>query len=177
MGMFLDSIAFYWPKDKTREELAPKLESFFEGYGLKLRMKDPTRESYAVYDEDQSCSDVMPELIAALSELTGDYAVGSVCMDSDFAAPVLAKAGKQVDMGYIGTPYGMEGVPGLELTAARWQPLLQPQEEPQKLHDCLFGEFICAEDQLRTLSQLTGLPIFDDQLLAETIEEDEDEYF
>ena len=82
-------------------------------------------------------------------------------------------------MGYIGTPYGMEGVPGLELTAARWQPLLQPQEEPQKLHDCLFGEFICAEDQLRTLSQLTGLPIFDDQLLAETIEEDEyeDEYF
>ena len=36
-------------------------------------------------------------------------------------------------------------------------------------------------DQLRTLSQLTGLPIFDDQLLAETIEEDEyedeDEYF
>ena len=33
MGMFLDSIAFYWPKDKTREELAPKLESFFEGYG------------------------------------------------------------------------------------------------------------------------------------------------
>ena len=119
----------------------------------------------------------MPELIAALSELTGDYAVGSVCMDSDFAALVLAKAGKQVDMGYIGTPYGMEGVPGLELTAARWQPLLQPQEEPQKLHDCLFGEFICAEDQLRTLSQLTGLPIFDDQLLAETIEEDEDEYF
>ena len=68
MGMFLDSVAFYWPKDKTREELAPKLESFFEGYGLKLRMKDPTRESYAVYDEDQSCSDVMPELIAALSE-------------------------------------------------------------------------------------------------------------
>ena len=54
MGMFLDSVAFYWPKDKTREELAPKLESFFEGYGLKLRMKDPTRESYAVYDEDQS---------------------------------------------------------------------------------------------------------------------------
>lgn len=68
MGMFLDSVAFYWPKDKTKEELAPKLESFFEGYGLKLRMKDPTRESYAVYDEDQSCSDVMPELIAALSE-------------------------------------------------------------------------------------------------------------
>ncbi len=30
----------------------------------------------------------------------------------------------------------------------------------QKLHDCLFGEFICAEDQLRTLSQLTGLPHF-----------------
>ena len=71
MGMFLDSVAFYWPKDKTREELAPKLESFFEGYGLKLRMKDPTRESYAVYDEDQSCSDVMPELIAALSEVAG----------------------------------------------------------------------------------------------------------
>ena len=115
--------------------------------------------------------------LSHISKLTGDYAVGSVCMDSDFAALVLAKAGKQVDMGYIGTPYGMEGVPGLELTAARWQPLLQPQEEPQKLHDCLFGEFICAEDQLRTLSQLTGLPIFDDQLLAETIEEDEDEYF
>ena len=80
---------------QTSQQLAPKLESFFEGYGLKLRMKDPTRESYAVYDEDQSCSDVMPELIAALSELTGDYAVGSVCMDSDFAALVLAKAGKQ----------------------------------------------------------------------------------
>ena len=116
----------------------------------------------------------MPELIAALSELTGEYAVGSVCIDSDFAALVLAKAGKQVDMGYIGTPYGMEGVPGLELTAARWQPLLQPQAEPQKLHDCLFGKFVCAEDQLRTLSRLTGLPIFDDQLLMEMIEEDED---
>ena len=78
--------------------------------------------------------------LSHISKLTGDYAVGSVCMDSDFAALVLAKAGKQVDMGYIGTPYGMEGVPGLELTAARWQPLLQPQEEPQKLHDCLFGD-------------------------------------
>ena len=174
MGMFLDSVAFYWPKDKTREELAPKLESFFVGYGLKLRMKDPTRESYAVYDENQSCSDVMPELIVTLSELTGEYAVGSVCIDSDFAALVLAKAGKQVDMGYIGTPYGMEGAPGLELTAARWQPLLQPQAESQELHDCLFGKFVCAEDQLRTLSRLTGLPIFDDQLLMEMIEEDED---
>ena len=174
MGMCLDSVAFYWPKDKTREELAPKLESFFEGYGLKLRMKDPTRESYAVYDENQSCSDVMPELIVTLSELTGEYAVGSVCIDSDFAALVLAKAGKQVDMGYIGTPYGMEGAPGLELTAARWQPLLQPQAESQELHDCLFGKFVCAEDQLRTLSRLTGLPIFDDQLLMEMIEEDED---
>ena len=174
MGMFLDSVAFYWPKDKTREELAPKLESFFEGYGLKLRMKDPTRESYAVYDENQSCSDVMPELIVTLSELTGEYAVGSVCIASDFAALVLAKAGKQVDMGYIGTPYGMEGAPGLELTAARWQPLLQPQAESQELHDCLFGKFVCAEDQLRTLSRLTGLPIFDDQLLMEMIEEDED---
>ena len=29
MGMFLDSIAFYWPKDKTMEELAPKMDSFF----------------------------------------------------------------------------------------------------------------------------------------------------
>lgn len=29
MGMFLDSIAFYWPKDKTREELAPKLGVVF----------------------------------------------------------------------------------------------------------------------------------------------------
>ena len=174
MGMYLDSVAFYWPKGKTREALAPRLESFFEGYGLKLRMKDPTRESYAVYDENQSCSDVMPELIVTLSELTGEYAVGSVCIDSDFAALVLAKAGKQVDMGYIGTPYGMEGAPGLELTAARWQPLLQPQAESQELHDCLFGKFVCAEDQLRTLSRLTGLPIFDDQLLMEMIEEDED---
>ena len=112
--------------------------------------------------------------LSHISKLTGEYAVGSVCIDSDFAALVLAKAGKQVDMGYIGTPYGMEGVPGLELTAARWQPLLQPQAEPQKLHDCLFGKFVCAEDQLRTLSRLTGLPIFDDQLLMEMIEEDED---
>lgn len=174
MGMFLDSIAFYWPKDKTKEELAPKLETFFEGYGLRLRMKDPTRESYAIYDENQSCSAVMPELIVALSELTGDYAVGSVCIDSDFAALVLAKAGKQVDMGYIGAPYGMEGAPGLELTAARWQPLLQQQEKTKKLRECLYGKFVCAEDQLRTLSQLTGLPVFDDQLLMEMIEEDEE---
>ena len=87
MGMFLDSVAFYWPKDKTREELAPKLESFFEGYGLKLRMKDPTRESYAVYDENQSCSDVMPELIVTLSELTGEYAVGSVCICLLYTSP------------------------------------------------------------------------------------------
>ena len=112
--------------------------------------------------------------LSHISKLTGEYAVGSVCIDSDFAALVLAKAGKQVDMGYIGTPYGMEGAPGLELTAARWQPLLQPQAESQELHDCLFGKFVCAEDQLRTLSRLTGLPIFDDQLLMEMIEEDED---
>ena len=38
MGMFLDSVAFYWPKDKTREELAPKLESCFLGFGRKFRM-------------------------------------------------------------------------------------------------------------------------------------------
>ena len=57
-------------------------------YGLKLRMKDPTRESYAVYDENQSCSDVMPELsmhteptaYSPVSSLKAAISSGKMCI-------------------------------------------------------------------------------------------------
>lgn len=47
-------------------------------------------------------------------------------------------------------------------------------EDAAALEDCLHGGFVLAEDQLRTLSRLIGLPVLDDDILTQYLEEFED---
>ena len=116
----------------------------------------------------------LPELVCAVSALTGGTAIGAVCLDSDFVGVVLARNGEQMDMGYIGVPYGAEEEEGLELHTEQWLPLLTRPEDAAALEDCLHGGFVLAEDQLRTLSRLIGLPVLDDDILTQYLEEFED---
>ena len=46
-----------------------------------------------------------------------------------------------------------------------WKALLTNPERLDELSDALYAEEIFVEDQLRVISALTGMPIFDDNLV------------
>lgn len=175
MGMFFQSIAFRRPRDKSWEILRYKLRKLLERYGVdpdRAHM-DREQESYGICSEEELDAMSLPELAREISALTGDYAAGAVVIDSDFAAVVLALDGEEADMGYIGQPYDTEE--SMLPDPARWLPLLRDPAGKEELTKSLVSwDFVLVEDQLRTLGDLTGLPLADIDAL---FEEDEDDFF
>ncbi len=174
MGMSFESVVFHRPAGEAWQTLQPKLEELLQAYGLGPVYESSDGTSGVVYDTEMSAEEDMPELVCAVSALTGGTAIGAVCLDSDFVGVVLARNGEQMDMGYIGVPYGAEEEEGLELHTEQWLPLLTRPEDAAALEDCLHGGFVLAEDQLRTLGRLIGLPVLDDDILTQYLEEFED---
>ena len=119
MGMSFESVVFHRPAGEAWQTLQPKLEELLQAYGLGPVYESSDGTSGVVYDTEMSAEEDMPELVCAVSALTGGTAIGAVCLDSDFVGVVLARNGEQMDMGYIGVPYGAEEEEGLELHTAQ----------------------------------------------------------
>lgn len=142
MGMSFESVVFHRPAGEAWQTLQPKLEELLQAYGLGPVYESSDGTSGVVYDTEMSAEEDMPELVCAVSALTGGTAIGAVCLDSDFVGVVLARNGEQMDMGYIGVPYGAEEEEGLELHTEQWLPLLTRPEDAAALEDCLHGGFV-----------------------------------
>ena len=167
MGMFMASLTFRCADEEKWKNLKPRLEKLCaETTGLVNNLESPG-PGYVLLSPYGDLGPILGDLVEQISGLTGDYAVMAMCFDSDFNMMELYHCGELVERSCIGEcyyelPEEMEaGAPNIE----NWKPLLLNPEQTDALSNALFGEEVFAEDNLRKLSQLTGLPIFDDKLM------------
>ena len=167
MGTSMASVAFRRTEKVNWSEIKPKIEEMFLGLEGLTSNLDKEENGYAIVSPYGDMGMFLQELPARISSLIGDYAVFSICVDSDFCLTELYYNGNLLEQGCIGELY-MEfdefpnvHTPALEL----WKPMLLDPANSEILHAAFTADEVFVEDQLRQISQLTGLPIFDDELV------------
>lgn len=168
MGMFMASVAFQCAdKEKLAEvtHFVRKTVSGVQGLVDNLHTDGPFYGVLNMFGDEGSTLSVLPERISAI---TGAYAVFAVCIDSDCNLLSLYHDGKLLENSCTGLPYPeFEEInkPSMEL----WLPLLQDPTKIKELQHALYTFEVFAEDNLRELSVLTGLPILDDNMIGEYV--------
>lgn len=167
MGTSMASVSFrrtaqaQWPDVKT------KIEEMFQGLDGLVSNLDCEASGYAIVSPYGDMGMFLQELPEKISSLTGDYAVFAVCVDSDFCLTELYHNGVLLEKGCIGELYMDfdEFVDVQSMNVELWKPLLQDSANAEILNQALTGNEVFVEDQLRRISELTGLPIFVDELV------------
>lgn len=167
MGMFMSSVSFRQGNSANWNDVKPLIEKMFKGLeGLSDNL-DADGPGYAILDAYGYMGMVLAELPEQISKLTGDYAVFANCVDSDFATLSLYHNGVLLDECAIGEVYDEFAEideaksPDLEI----WKRLLLDEGQIDLMNRALFGHEVFVEDQLRMLTHVTGLPIFDDEMM------------
>ena len=168
MGLFFESICFRRPKEGNWQETKEKIRELFASCGLDPEQLglEQDREGYGLCEDGQELAARFERLIPAISAVTGDYALGTLCVDSDFLEVFLFRDGQLVEQGSIGEPY--EEIPGFtgRLTPETWLPLLKDSSRKEDFFHCLLGaDYVFMEDAAREFTRLTGLPMIDDEAL------------
>ena len=168
MGTSMASVAFRRTEKVDWKIIKTTIEEMCLGIdGTVSNLDDDGLDGYAIVSPYGDMGMYLTELPEKISRLTGDYAVMTVCVDSDFAMLELYYDGKLVERTSIGEVYmeidelGGCGKPDIAL----WAPLLKDQTQTDRLVNALHGNEILVEDQLRAVSALTGIPIFNDTLV------------
>ena len=165
MGMFMASLTFRCDNSALWADLKPRLQKVAEDLPGLVHNLNTDGPGYVLLSPYGDLGPALGDLVEQISTLTGDYAVMAMCIDSDFNMMELYHSGKLVERSCIGECYydlpEEVAPPNLE----NWKPLLLDPTQAEALSNALFGEEVFAEDNLRKLSTLTGLPIFDDHLM------------
>ena len=167
MGVFMASVAFRITEKNNWEVIKPQIESMFKGLDGLTDNLDSDGPGYAIVSPYGEMGMFLAELPEKISKMTGDYAVFANCCDSDFALVELYHNGTLVEKSCIGECYEEfeDFVGSTEPVPTNWLPLLVDQSRLPELEQA-FGEVdVFAEDNLRLLSEVTELPIFDDELV------------
>ena len=168
MGLFAYSLSIRRTPDMDWDTLRPRLEMFL--YGKEAAVTDLTQDlpGYGMISLSPDTGAAMPNLAQRISKMTGDYVVNAQIVDSDFALLQLYYNGEELEECYIGRIYLEIWLqcrvkkPKLSL----WMALLQDTANKSEYRKALRGMSVFVEDQLRVISDLTGLPVFDDALLS-----------
>lgn len=167
MGVFMASVAFQAPRQEEWTVIKPRIEALFKGLEGLTDNLNAASSGYAIVSPYGDMAMLLAELPAKISAMTGGFAVFANCCDSDFSLLELYHKGALVEKSCIGELY--EEFEDFEDAAApsvdHWLPLLQPGFDEQMLKSAFDEDFVFAEDNLRLLSKVTGLPIFDDELV------------
>ena len=167
MGVFMASVAFRVTQQEKWTALKPQIESMFKGLDGLTDNLDSDGPGYAIVSPYGDMGMFLAELPEKISKMTGDYVVFASCCDSDFDLLELYHNGEMLEKCYIGECFegydemGDYEKPDLE----KWKLLLQDQSRLPELEQALGEADVFAEDNLRLLSELTELPIFDDKLV------------
>ena len=165
MGMFMASVAFR--PGKNWEAVKPEIEKLHQDVSGLVTNLDQACTGYAIVSPYGDQAAFLDGLALPISRITGDYAVMAICNDSDFNIMELYHNGIRIERSCIGECY--EEFYELEPLGApdpeNWKPLLLDPNQEDALQEALFEEEVFAEDNLRMLSAVTGLPIFDDALV------------
>ena len=171
MGMFMASVSFRCADTEKWTQLKPWIERMFQQIPDLVTNFDDPGPGYVILDMRGYQVRELADLPERISALTGDYAVMAVCNDSDFNLMSLYHNGTCLESSFIGEVYEeYEEFPELAIPDVKlWKPLLLDESQEDALHQALYGHEIFAEDNLRALTELTGLPIFDDELFMKYI--------
>ena len=169
MGVFMASVAFRVTEKNNWAFIKPRIESMFKGLDGLTDNLDSDGPCYAIVSPYGEMGMFLAELPEKISRMTGDYAVVANCCDSDFALLELYHNGALVEKSCIGDCYeNFEDYDGsTEPEVFNWLPLLMDKARLPELEQALGEVDVFAEDNLRLLSEVTGLPIFDDELVFE----------
>lgn len=169
MGMFMASLAFRCTDRDKWQNLKPRLEKLCAQTPGLVANLDAQGPGYVLLSPYGDMGPLLGDIVEQISTLAGDYAVMSMCVDSDFNVIELYHCGELVEKSCIGECY-YELPEDLEIAAPRlenWKPLLLDESQTDMLQQALFYVDVFAEANLQALSKLTGLPIFDDKLMFE----------
>lgn len=167
MGMFMASLAFRCTDGEKWQKIKPGLEKVCADVPGLVSNLDCDGPGYVLLSPYGAHGPVLGDLVERVSTLTGDYAVMTMCVDSDFNVMELYHRGRLLERSCIGECY-YEMPEEMDMKSPdieNWKPLLLDPTQTRPLSEALFGNEVLAEDNLRKLSALTGLPIFDDELM------------
>ena len=169
MGTSMASVSFRRTDNENWLDLKPKIANMLQGVEGLVDNLEQERKAYAIVSPYGDMGMFLQEIPEAISRLIGDYAVFCVCVDSDFALLELYHDGRCIEKSAIGEPELLAEIEGLaDMKApdiAIWMPLLQKPEDVDALQNAFTEDAVFVEDQLREISALTGIPVFDDGLV------------
>jgi hypothetical protein len=171
MGMFMASLSFRCADKGKFEALRPELERIRKEIPGIVTNFDAEGPGYVYLSPYGDHGPVLGDWAEKISSLVGDYAVMAMCIDSDFDMMELYRNGSLVERSCIGECYYdlPEEMEVLSPDPENWKPLLLDVSQENLLKQVLSQGGIFAEDNLRALSRLTGLPIFDDELMMANV--------
>lgn len=167
MGMFMASAAFSKPEEAVWKNVKVRLVDFLakqEGFTNNL---DSQGSAFAIVSPYGDGGQILAAIAPQISQLIGGIVVFATCCDSDFDLIEVYRNGELVEKCYIGAcfegfmEFGEYSKPNMEF----WKNLLVDASREDELYSALFEEEVFAEDNLRKLSALTALPMFDDTLV------------
>ena len=169
MGTFMASVSFRRANHTVWSDLKPKIQEMYHGIDGLVSNLEQEREAYAIVSPYGDMGMFLQDIPEAVSRLTEDYAIFCMCVDSDFAILELYHNGTLVEKSAVGEEELLAEIdeladlstPNLSL----WKPLLQNPEDEQALQTAFTDDAVFVDDQLREISALTGIPIFDDALV------------
>ena len=172
MGTFMASASFRRPQQANWLELKPKIQAMYQGIERLVDDLAKEQNAYTIVSPYGDMGMYLQDIPQRVSALTGDYAIFCMCVDSDFALLELYRNGELLEKSLIDCEgFGEEIDELAELTPPAlelWKPLLQNPEDEKALQTAFTEEFVFVEDQLRKISELTGIPIFDNEMVYES---------
>ena len=172
MGTFMASASFRRPQQVNWPDVKTKIQAMYQGVERLVDDLDKEQNAHTIISPYGDMGMYLQDIPQQVSALTGDYAIFCMCVDSDFALLELYRNGELLEKSLIDCEGFAEDMDELEkLTTPNielWKPLLQNPEDEQALQTAFTEEFVFAEDQLRKISELTGIPIFDDEMVYES---------
>lgn len=165
MGMFMASLTFRCDNPAIWADLKPKLHNAAEQLPGLVHNLNADGPGYVLLSPYGDLGSSLGEMAEDVSRLCGGYAVMAMCIDSDFNMMELYHCGELVERSCIGECYYDLPEEVAPPKPENWEPLLLDPTQTEALSNVLLGDEVFAEDSLRKLSALTGLPIFDDQLM------------
>ena len=171
MGMFMASVSFRCADAEKWKAVRPEIEKMFMGLDGLYSNFDGAGPGYGILSPYGDMGMFLAELPEKISRLTGGYSVMAMCVDSDYNMMELYRSGELLEKSCIGECYDEYaeefgyGEPDLE----KWVPLLLDSGRLEELKEALFDVDVFADGNLRLLTELTGLPILDDEMMMSAV--------
>lgn len=169
MGMFATTMAFRRPEKMDWEKYRPRLEDILQTLNGAVTDLSEDTDAYGYLSFDPEDGMMVPELLEAITLASEDFGVCAQVCDSDFCLLQLYHCGVLLQECALGNVYEeyaeiapMEG-PKMDL----WLPLLKDEAQKDAFLEVFEQEWVFAEDGLRELAKLTGLPLLDDSLMEQ----------